>query len=74
MPTERPPHVGEVVPTVADRGCCVISATDYPGVSLGFHDRSRYNFFQVAPLANNKFEIICNEPVVAPFVLLFGNT
>jgi hypothetical protein len=31
MPTERPPLVGEVVPTFADRGCCVVSATDAPG-------------------------------------------
>jgi hypothetical protein len=31
MPTERPPLVGEVVPTFADRGCCVVSATDPPG-------------------------------------------
>jgi hypothetical protein len=28
MPTERPPLVGEVVPTFADRECCVVSATD----------------------------------------------
>jgi hypothetical protein len=27
----RPPLVGEVVPTFADRGCCVVSATDPPG-------------------------------------------
>jgi hypothetical protein len=31
MPTERPPPVGEVVPTSADRGCCVVSATDSHG-------------------------------------------
>jgi hypothetical protein len=30
MPTERPPFVGEVVPTFADIGCCVVSATDSP--------------------------------------------
>jgi hypothetical protein len=30
MPTERPPLVGEVVPTFADRGCCVVSPTDPP--------------------------------------------
>jgi hypothetical protein len=40
--------VGEVVLTFADRGCCVVSATDPPGRSLGFLDRSRYYFFQVA--------------------------
>jgi hypothetical protein len=31
MPTERRPFVGEVVPTFADRGCCVVRATDPPG-------------------------------------------
>jgi hypothetical protein len=41
MPTERPPLVGEVVLTFADRGCCVVSATDPPVVSLGFLDRSQ---------------------------------
>jgi hypothetical protein len=31
MPTEHPPLVGEVVPTFADRGCRVVSATDSHG-------------------------------------------
>jgi hypothetical protein len=31
MPTERPQLVGEVVPTFADRRCCVVSATDSHG-------------------------------------------
>jgi hypothetical protein len=31
MSIERPPVVGEVVPTFADRGCCVVSATDSHG-------------------------------------------
>jgi hypothetical protein len=35
MPTERPPIVGEVVPTFADRGCCAVSATDPLVVNLG---------------------------------------
>jgi hypothetical protein len=36
--------------TFADRGCCVVSATDLPPIiSLGLLDRSRYYFFQVAP-------------------------
>jgi hypothetical protein len=39
MPTERPPLLGEVVPTFADRGSCVVSATDPPGRILGFLDR-----------------------------------
>jgi hypothetical protein len=47
MPTKRPPLLGEVIPTFADRGCCVVSATDPPGRILGLLDRSRYYFFQV---------------------------
>jgi hypothetical protein len=35
--------------TFVDRGCHVISATDPYGSILGFIDRSRYFFFQVAP-------------------------
>jgi hypothetical protein len=31
IPTERPPLVGEVVPTFAGRGCYVVSATDSHG-------------------------------------------
>jgi hypothetical protein len=31
MPTERPPLLGEVVPTFADRWCRVVSATDSHG-------------------------------------------
>jgi hypothetical protein len=31
IPTERPPLVGKVVPTFADRGCRVVSATDSHG-------------------------------------------
>jgi hypothetical protein len=54
MPTERPPLVGEVVSTFADRECCVVSATDPPVVSLGFPDRSRYYFFQVTPQLSSR--------------------
>jgi hypothetical protein len=36
-----------MVPTFADRGCCVVSVTDLFSRILGFLDRSRY--FQVAP-------------------------
>jgi hypothetical protein len=40
MPIERPPLLGEVVPTFADRGCCVVSATDPSGrFNLDFPDR-----------------------------------
>jgi hypothetical protein len=39
----------KLVPTFADRGCQVVSVTDPYGRMLGFLDRSRYFFFQVAP-------------------------
>jgi hypothetical protein len=39
----------KLVPTLADRGCRVVSATNPHGRILGFLDRSRYYFFQVAP-------------------------
>jgi hypothetical protein len=42
MPAEQPPLVGELVPTFADRGCCVVSATDSHGRYLGFLDRPRH--------------------------------
>jgi hypothetical protein len=37
------------LPTCADRGCHVISVTDPSDRILGFLDRSRYFFYQVAP-------------------------
>jgi hypothetical protein len=42
IPTERPPLVGEVIATSADRGCHVVSVTDPYDRILGFLDRSRY--------------------------------
>jgi hypothetical protein len=38
-----------LVPNFAEGGCRVVSATDAYGCILGFLDRSRYFFFQVAP-------------------------
>jgi hypothetical protein len=38
----------KLAPTFADRGCHVVSVTDPYGSILGFLDRSRYFFFQVA--------------------------
>jgi hypothetical protein len=38
-----------LVPTFADRGCCVVSTTNPYGRIIGFLDRSHYFFFQVAP-------------------------
>jgi hypothetical protein len=66
MPTERPPLVDEVVPTFADRGCCVGSATDPPVVSLGFLDQSRYYFFEVAPQLSSRGWV---DPVPGPLLL-----
>jgi CBS-domain-containing membrane protein len=39
----------KLVPTFAERGCHVVSVTDPYGRILGFLDRNRYFFFQVAP-------------------------
>jgi hypothetical protein len=39
----------KLVLTLADGGCRLIGATDPYGRILGFLDRSRYCFFQVAP-------------------------
>jgi hypothetical protein len=41
--------LANLVPTFADRGCHVVSVTDPYYRILGFLDRSRYFFFQVAP-------------------------
>jgi hypothetical protein len=43
IPTDRPPLVGEL------SGCREVSAKDPHGRILGFLDRSRYYFSQVAP-------------------------
>jgi hypothetical protein len=43
------PLSAKLVSTFADRGCYIISVTDPYGRILGFLDRSRYFFFQVAP-------------------------
>jgi hypothetical protein len=39
----------KIVPTSADRECHVVSVTDPYNRILGFLDRSRYFFYQVAP-------------------------
>jgi hypothetical protein len=40
IPTERPPLVGELVPTSADSGYHVVSVTDPYGRILGFLERA----------------------------------
>jgi CBS-domain-containing membrane protein len=42
IPTERPPLVGEVIATFADKGCHVVSVMDPYGRIFGFLYRSRY--------------------------------
>jgi hypothetical protein len=44
----------KLVPTLADRVCRMVSATDPHGRNLAFLDRSRYLFFQVAPQLNSR--------------------
>jgi hypothetical protein len=66
IPTERPPLVGEVVPTFEDRGCRVVSATDPTVVNLGFLNRSGYFSFQVAPQLPSRGWV---DPVSDPLLL-----
>jgi hypothetical protein len=39
----------KLLPTFAERGCSVVCVTNPYGHILGYLDRSRYYFFQVAP-------------------------
>jgi hypothetical protein len=48
-PPERLTFVVEVSAKFEDRGCRVVSTTDPHCRILGFSDRRRYYFFQVAP-------------------------
>jgi hypothetical protein len=63
---ERPPLSAKLVPTFADRGCRVASAADPHGRILGFLDRNRYYFFQVAPQFYSRG---CVDPVPDPPLL-----
>jgi hypothetical protein len=67
IPTERPLLVGEVSANFfADRRCHVVSVTDYYGRILGFLDRSRYFFFQVAPQFYSRGWV---DPIPDPLLL-----
>jgi hypothetical protein len=55
-----------LVPTFADWGCHVGNVTDPYGRILGFLDRSRYIFFQVAPQLNSRGWV---DPVPDPLLL-----
>jgi hypothetical protein len=56
----------KLVPTFADRGCRVVSTTDPHGRILGFLDRSRYYFYQVAPQLSSRDRV---DPVPDPLLL-----
>jgi hypothetical protein len=55
-----------LVLTFADRGCHVVSVTNPYGRILGFLDRSRYFFFQVAPQLYSRGWV---DPVPYPLLL-----
>jgi hypothetical protein len=56
----------KLVPTLADRGRRVVSATDPHGRILGFLDRSRYYFLQVPPQLYSRGRV---DPVSNPLLL-----
>jgi hypothetical protein len=56
----------KLVPTFADIGCHVASVTDPCGRNLGFLNRSRYFFFQVAPHLYSRGWV---DPVPDPLLL-----
>jgi hypothetical protein len=67
MPAERPPFVGKVVPTYLRIEGVAWSAQRIPTViNLGFLDRSRYFFFQVAPQLSSRGWV---DPVPDPLLL-----
>jgi hypothetical protein len=68
IPTERPPLVSEVTANFADRGCHVVSVTEPYGRILGFLDRSRILFYQVAPQLYSQG---CVDPVPDPLLFFF---
>jgi hypothetical protein len=56
----------KLMPTLADRGCHVVNVTDPYGCNLGFLDRRRYCFFQVAPQLCSRGWV---DPVPDPLLL-----
>jgi hypothetical protein len=49
MPTERTPLVGEVIPTLADRRCHMVSVTDPYGRIFDFIDLEPLLFLSSSP-------------------------
>jgi hypothetical protein len=66
MPLERPLLVGEVVPNLRIKGVAWSAQRIPPVVSLGFLDRSRYYFSQVAPQLSSRGWV---DPVPDPLLL-----
>jgi hypothetical protein len=65
QPSDR--HLSaKLMPTFADRGCHVVSVTEPYVHILGFLDRSRYFFFQVAPHLYSRGWV---DPVPDPLLL-----
>jgi hypothetical protein len=60
----------KLVPTFADRGCHMVSATDPYGRIIGLLDRSRYFFFQIAPQLYSQGRV---DPVPDPLLLTARN-
>jgi hypothetical protein len=56
----------KLLPTIADRGCYVVSVTDPYGRNLAFLDRSRYLFFQAASQLYSRGSV---DPVPDPLLL-----
>jgi hypothetical protein len=65
IPTKRPPLVG-VVSTSADRGCCVVSATNFHGRQFRFSRPEPLLSFQVAPQLSSRGWV---DPVADPLLL-----
>jgi hypothetical protein len=59
-----------LVPSFAARGCQVVSVTDPYGRILGFIDRSRYFFFQVALMPIFKIDIFSLNISISDFLVL----
>jgi hypothetical protein len=67
IPIERPPLLREVSANFcATEECRVVSVTDPYGRILGFLDRSRYFFFQVAPQLYSRGWV---DPIPDPLLL-----
>jgi hypothetical protein len=70
IPTDRPSDsrfTAKWLPTFVDRGCYVVNVADPYGRILGFLDRSRYFFYQVAPQLYTRGWVV---PVPDPLLFL----